>query len=83
MNPAAAERFSSELPAPVLVHEASGPIAVGVLTIAAGAAVIGYVGSAWRGWLGSKLRGGGTPGDGPGRIGGQHCVAGASGRSIA
>ena len=40
------------------VHEASGPIAVGVLTIAAGSAIIGYGVSAflWRRWLASKWR---------------------------
>lgn len=59
VNPAAAERFSSELSRLLFwIHEASGPIALGVLTIAVAAAAIGYVGSllAWRGWLGSKLR---------------------------
>ena len=36
VNPAAAERFSSELSRMLFwVHQASGPIAVGVLTIAA------------------------------------------------
>jgi uncharacterized protein (DUF2062 family) len=40
------------------VHEASGPIALGVLTIAGGAALLGYLGSAvvWRSWLGSRWR---------------------------
>ena len=37
VNPAAAERFSSELSRLLFwVHQASGPIAVGVLTIAVG-----------------------------------------------
>jgi hypothetical protein len=51
VNPAAAERFSSELSRLLFwVHQASGPIAVGVLTIAAVVASIGYFGSAvaWR-----------------------------------
>src|SRR3954453_13751866 len=48
VNPAAAERFSSELSRMLFwIHEASGPIALGVLTIAASAAVIGYFGSAF------------------------------------
>lgn len=59
VNPATAEHVSGEL-ARVLfwIHHASGPIAVGVLTFAVGAAVIGYGASAllWRGWLGSKWR---------------------------
>ena len=57
VNPAAAERFSSELSRMLFwVHEASGPIALGVLTIAASAAVIGYVVAAfgWRLWTGSR-----------------------------
>src|SRR3954452_24192036 len=56
VNPAAAERFSSELSRILFwIHEASGPIALGVLTIAFAAAVIGYFASslAWRSWLGS------------------------------
>jgi uncharacterized protein (DUF2062 family) len=59
VNPTAAERFSSELSRILFwIHEASGPIALGVLTIAAGAALIGYIGSAlvWRTWLGSRWR---------------------------
>jgi uncharacterized protein (DUF2062 family) len=59
LNPATAERFSSELSRILFwVHHASGPIAVGVLTIAVAAAAIGYLGSAvlWRWWLGSKWR---------------------------
>src|SRR5215831_4890310 len=43
VNPAAAERFSSELSRLLFwIHQASGPIAIGVLTIAAVAAVFGY-----------------------------------------
>lgn len=40
------------------IHHASGPIAVGVLTLAVGAAAIGYLVSAfgWRWWSGSKWR---------------------------
>jgi uncharacterized protein (DUF2062 family) len=59
VNPAAAERFSSELSRILFwIHQASGPIALGVLTIAASAALIGYFGSAfvWRSWLGSRWR---------------------------
>jgi hypothetical protein len=53
VNPAAAERFSSELSRLLFwIHQASGPIAVGVLTIAFGSALIGYAVSAlaWRFW---------------------------------
>ncbi|HET9813938.1 MAG TPA: DUF2062 domain-containing protein [Sphingomicrobium sp.] len=59
LNPAAAERFSSELSRLLFwVHQASGPIALGVLTIAVAAAVLGYFGSdlLWRWWVGSKWR---------------------------
>jgi uncharacterized protein (DUF2062 family) len=59
VNPAAAEHFSGELARFLFwIHHASGPIAVGVLTFAAAAAMIGYGVSAllWRGWLGSKWR---------------------------
>ena len=59
MNAATAERFSSELSRLLFwVHQASGSIALGVLSIAAGAAVIGYFGAAaaWRAWLGNKFR---------------------------
>ena len=40
------------------LHHASGPIAVGVLTVAAATSAIGYFVSAfaWRWWLGSKWR---------------------------
>src|SRR6476661_323854 len=54
VNPAAAERFSGELSRMLFwVHQASGPIALGVLTIAVVAAAIGYLtsGIAWRAWL--------------------------------
>jgi uncharacterized protein (DUF2062 family) len=59
VNPAAAERFSGELSRLLFwVHQASGSIAVGILTIAAASAAIGYVGSAlaWRFWSGSRWR---------------------------
>jgi len=59
VNPAAAERFSSELSRLLFwIHQASGPIAVGVLTIAVVAALVGYLSSAimWRSWLGSRMR---------------------------
>jgi len=40
------------------MHHASGPIALGILTIAASAALIGYVASAffWKRWITSKYR---------------------------
>jgi uncharacterized protein (DUF2062 family) len=59
VNPAAAERFSSELSRLLFwIHEASGPIAVGVLSIATAAAFIGYftAGFVWAFWLKSKFR---------------------------
>jgi uncharacterized protein (DUF2062 family) len=59
VNPAAAERFSSELSRFLFwIHQASGPIAVGVLSIAVAAAAIGYLFAsiAWTWWLWSKFR---------------------------
>ena len=59
VNPATAARFSGELSRLLFwIHQASGPIAVGVLTIAFGAALIGYGISSvgWRWWLASKWR---------------------------
>lgn len=59
VNPAAAEQVSGELARFMFwIREASGPIALGVLTIAATAALLGYVVSAllWRWWLGSRWR---------------------------
>ena len=59
VNPAAAERFSSELSRMLFwIHQASGSIAIGVLTIAVAAAAIGYFGSAvvWRLWIGTRWR---------------------------
>jgi hypothetical protein len=60
VNPAAAERFSSELSRLLFwIHQASGPIAVGVLTIAVASAVIGYAVSAfaWRYWSRTRWQG--------------------------
>jgi uncharacterized protein (DUF2062 family) len=59
LNPSAAERVSGELGRLLFwVHEASAPIAVGILTIAVIAAVLGYAGSSlvWRWWTGSRWR---------------------------
>src|SRR3954469_3423223 len=59
VNPADAERFSSELSRLLFwVHQASGSIALGVLTLAFASALIGYFGSAlaWRSWLASRWR---------------------------
>jgi uncharacterized protein (DUF2062 family) len=59
VNPADAERFSSELSRLLFwVHQASGPIAVGVLTIAVTAAVLGYAAASliWRVWCASRWR---------------------------
>jgi uncharacterized protein (DUF2062 family) len=58
-NPAAAEQASGELARFLFwIHEASGPIALGILTMAIGAALVGYVLTAaiWRVWLAYKLR---------------------------
>lgn len=59
VNPADAERFSSELSRMLFwVHHASGSIALGILTLATSIAVIGYVASAfaWRIWRISRWR---------------------------
>jgi hypothetical protein len=59
LNPAAAERFSSELSRLLFwVHHASGPIALGILTIAVAAGVVGYIVSSfvWRLWARSRWR---------------------------
>ena len=59
VDPAAAQAFSSELSRFLFwIHHASGPIALGVLTISAAAALLGYLLSsvAWRWWLSSKWR---------------------------
>jgi uncharacterized protein (DUF2062 family) len=57
VNPAAAERFSSELSRLLFwIHHASGPIALGILTIAAVVAAVGYVVASfvWRFWARSR-----------------------------
>jgi uncharacterized protein len=59
VNPSTAERFTSELSRMLFwIHQASGSIAIGVLTIAFAAAAIGYIGSAvaWRLWVGARWR---------------------------
>ena len=59
VNPAAAERFSGELSRLLFwVHHASGPIAMGILTIAAVSATIGYLGASlvWGWWSRSRWR---------------------------
>ncbi len=59
VNPATAAQFSSDLSRLLFwIHHASGPIAVGVLTIAFGTALIAYAVSSliWRWWLASKWR---------------------------
>lgn len=57
VDPAAAERLSGELSRALFwVHHASGPIALGILTIAVAMAVIGYFGASlgWRLWSSSR-----------------------------
>jgi uncharacterized protein (DUF2062 family) len=59
VSTAAAERFSGELSRMLFwLHHASGPIALGILTIAASAALIGFLVSsfAWRFWSGARWR---------------------------
>jgi uncharacterized protein len=59
LSPADAERFSSELSRMLFwVHHATGPIALGVLTIAVSLGAIGYFASvlAWRVWCASRWR---------------------------
>jgi len=59
VNPAAAERFSGELSRLLFwVHQASAPIAVGILTIAVAAGLSGYLVSSfvWRWWARSRWR---------------------------
>jgi uncharacterized protein (DUF2062 family) len=59
LDPAAAERFSGELSRLLFwIHHASGPIAVGILTIAATLAATGYVAASlvWTFWLRSRWR---------------------------
>src|SRR3954447_10011930 len=59
VDPAAAERFSSELSRALFwLHHASGSIAVGILTMAAAFAAIGYLVASlvWRFWSRSQWR---------------------------
>ncbi len=59
VNPATAARVSGELGRFLFwIHEASGAIALGILTIAVIAAALGYLVAAlvWRSWLESKWR---------------------------
>ena len=59
VSQAAAERFSSELNRMLFwLHHASGPIALGILTLAASAALVGFLIStfAWRLWSGARWR---------------------------
>jgi len=59
-DPAAAREASSELARMLFwLHHASGPIALGILTIALTAAALGYAVSAlgWRVWMRFKARG--------------------------
>ena len=59
VNPAAAQRFSSELSRVLFwLHHASGSIAIGILTLAVAAAILGYATAAllWRLWARSRWR---------------------------
>lgn len=59
VDPAAAAQVSGEVARFLFwLHRESGPLAVGILTLAAGAAAIGYVASAflWRRWILSQYR---------------------------
>ena len=59
VSQSAAEQFSGELSRMLFwLHHASGPIAVGILTIAATAALLGFLVStfAWRFWSGTRWR---------------------------
>jgi uncharacterized protein (DUF2062 family) len=59
ITPGAAEQVSGELSRFLFwLHHASGPIALGIVTIAVGAAILSYGITAivWRGWLSSKWR---------------------------
>jgi len=59
VDPQAAAHVSGELSRMLFwVHEASGPIAIGIVTMALGVAAVGYVVSAllWRWWVGSQWR---------------------------
>jgi uncharacterized protein (DUF2062 family) len=59
MDPSAAQHASGELARFLFwIHHASGPIALGILTLAIVAAAAGYAITAilWRGWLAHKIR---------------------------
>jgi uncharacterized protein len=59
LNPAVAERFSGELSRMLFwIHEASGPIAVGIVTMAAVVGALGYLIAAlvWAFWSRSRWR---------------------------
>ncbi len=59
VNPDAAAQVSGELARFLFwLHRESGPLAVGILTISATAALLGYLisGLLWRRWVGSKWR---------------------------
>jgi uncharacterized protein (DUF2062 family) len=59
IDPVGAKEASSELARLLFwLHHASGPIALGILTLASGAALIGYAASAigWRLWVARKWR---------------------------
>lgn len=59
VDPAAAEQFSGELSRLLFwIHQASGPIAVGIITMAAATAAISYFLSVlgWRWWLMGRRR---------------------------
>src|SRR3954467_1630015 len=59
VNPAAAERFSGELSRLLFwIHQSSGSIALGILTIAAVSAAIGYFAASvvWGAWSRSRWR---------------------------
>jgi uncharacterized protein (DUF2062 family) len=59
MNPSAAEHASGELARFLFwIHHASGPIAIGILTLALTAAAVAYAVTAivWRWWLSYKIR---------------------------
>ena len=59
MNPSAAEHASGELARFLFwIHHASGPIALGILTLAIASAVVAYALTAimWRSWLAYKIR---------------------------
>ena len=60
VNPTTAARVSGELGRFLFwIHEASAPIALGILTMAVAVAAVGYLAAAllWRSWIGSKWRG--------------------------